>query len=901
MTHRTIDISEAAPTNRFDQTIDWLLACTLAFMPLALGVVEPWSETVTIAAVAALAFCLVLRQTRRDAGLVWTWAYVPMLLFIAVAILQVVPLPSNWVAAISPQTLSVKTKLLADAAPPDKLTFSFYPRATRHDLEVVLLAAAVFVTVLHVYRTADQVKRLLTVIAIIGGAVGLLALLEYLTGADKIYWSIPMPENRRPSGPFVHYSHYAQFMNLSMGAAMGLFLVKARQTHPYRKLRLGRVFRNFRDREYRFAWWLCAVLAVGILTVSISMSRGGVLAMVAALGVTLVSLSRRQGLGGKQWLAGAAIFLACIGVLYFASEKVSDRLATLYNMHDPTQGRAQIYKDVWQESFPRFPIAGMGLGTFEVTYPMFDRGTISALAAYADADWVQLLHEMGIVGMLLVLLFVGVIVFNYFRATRSNRPTICTAAFGLGFGLLAVIINSFSDYGQHLPSIACLSAISCALMINLGRWKRPEETAADEFRTRRAPLPLRVALPAGLLAGLCWLLPQANAARLADQQWQQVEVASSRLEQQGWAGTDEDYAGLVNLAQTAVNLDPGDIDHRYWLAVYHWEAIDHPEPPKDPDQPDDAVTQPATQPVVVPAVDVSKLTMLDPTPDTQPAAPMTQPATQPASPVEPTPSPVKQLPKDKYPEARRIVAELLETRRLCPTYGPLYSVAGQIRFFALHEPSGAAEVELGYNLTKDHPITCYAAALVEGTRGNWDACREHFRRCLELENGRMIPEMVNVCLYRLDRPDMPLEVTQNRLDWYCHVCTCLVDDGRHEQLSDAACAQAVGRLKSQGLPEKLESQASSERGVAAAYSTAGVVCQDRGEFGMAAGYYRKALALDYGNALCRCRLAECYLAMHRTNDAVHEARICLRFDPTMGTAKRIITGVAEGPGRPDAD
>lgn len=889
MTHRTVDISEAAPANRVDLTIDWLLAVTLAFMPLALGVVQPWSETVTIAAIAALAFCLVLRQTRREAAVVWTWAYVPMLLFIAVAVLQTVPLPGSWVAALSPETLALKNKLLGDAASPsDKLTFSFYPHATRHDLQVLLLAAAIFITVLHVYQTASQVRRLLTAVSVIGGLVGALALVQYVSGADKIYWTIPMPDGRRPNGPFVHYSHYAQFMNLSMGCALGLFLVRARAVHPARRLSLSRVFRNLGEREYRFAWWLSAVMLVGFITIFLSMSRGGMISLMIALALTVLSLSRRRGLRGSSWLLGGLALVALFALLYLGFDKITDRLATLHNLPDPTQGRAQIYKDVWQESFPRFPITGMGLGSFEVTYPMFDRSNISSLASYADADWLQLLHEMGVVGMALVLLFVAVIVFHYFRATRSGRPTICAATFGLGFGLLAVMINSFSDYGQHLPAVAALSAVSCALMITLARWRRPEETTQDEFHTARASLPVRVALPAAALLGLCWALPAANATRVADDQWTQVQLAADRLEQDGWAANDEDLQSLVTQAAAAVEADPQDVDHRYWLSVYKWRAIDHPPPMTQPSE-DDATPRVTTQPAA-PEINVAELQPLDHSvPATQPA---TQPADAPAAQAAAMPPGPTTLPADKFPQARAIVAELLDTRRLCPTFGPLYSVAGQIRYFALHDPAGADEVELGYQLTRDHPITCFAAALVDGTRGNWNASRQKFRRALELENGRMIPELVHASLYRLDRPELPIEVAANRIDWLCHVAICLVEDGRHKQVADMACGLAVQYLRSHGLPSDLRTLGSPDAVVPGVYMVAGEVCENEKDYGMAIQYYGQSLTLDYANIWCRYRLAQCLFATHRKQEAAHEASICLRFDPNMWGAKKIISDAA---------
>ena len=62
---------------------------------------------------------------------------------------------------------------------------------------------------------------MLGAIAAVGGAVALLALLQDLTAADKIFWLIPTGVGRANSGPFVDHSHFCQYMNLCVGAALG--------------------------------------------------------------------------------------------------------------------------------------------------------------------------------------------------------------------------------------------------------------------------------------------------------------------------------------------------------------------------------------------------------------------------------------------------------------------------------------------------------------------------------------------------------------------------------------------------------------------------------------------------------------------------------------------------------
>ena len=53
-----------------------------------------------------------------------------------------------------------------------------------------------------------------------------------MIGNGKIYWLVPAPEGAARSGPFVNHSHYAQYVNLSMGAALGLVLLRLQRTSP---------------------------------------------------------------------------------------------------------------------------------------------------------------------------------------------------------------------------------------------------------------------------------------------------------------------------------------------------------------------------------------------------------------------------------------------------------------------------------------------------------------------------------------------------------------------------------------------------------------------------------------------------------------------------------------------
>ncbi|NLT75678.1 MAG: hypothetical protein GXX98_04085, partial [Planctomycetes bacterium] len=178
--------------------MEGILVATLAFMPLAFGVVEAWSEEIVLLSAAVLFMCVFLRGIAVGrTSVTWTWAYVPLAAFLIVALIQLVPMPSAWIDVLSPNTVQQKTTLLSDLSDGadllSTLTLSFYPHATRHDLRLVLAAVAVFVVVLDVYRRPDQIMRLLGAITVIGGGVAVLALLQNVAGNDRIYWCVSSP------------------------------------------------------------------------------------------------------------------------------------------------------------------------------------------------------------------------------------------------------------------------------------------------------------------------------------------------------------------------------------------------------------------------------------------------------------------------------------------------------------------------------------------------------------------------------------------------------------------------------------------------------------------------------------------------------------------------------------
>jgi hypothetical protein len=706
--------------DRFDQTIEWLLISLLAFMPLAFGVVEAWSEQIVAVFAAAISICFVLKLVfQKETKLIWSWSYVPVALFIIIAVVQLIPFQTELINVISPSTAATKKELLGNLPNSDVLlksmTLSFYTNATTRNLRLVLAVASVFFVVVNTYRRPKQIKRLLGAIAVIGGSIAALSVAQSLFGNGKIYWLVPSDSGKAFSGTFINHSHYAQFMNLSIGVALALIMVKVHEAFSGKRVTPPVAFNFISSPAARVLWLLVAMVIIGAVTVFMSLTRNGMISMLIAAGFTTLVLSWRRSLRSQSWVIVLMALGALICVLYVGFDAVYDRLASL-RQFNRYENRLQIIKDI-AVAWTRFPVLGTGLGTHEVVYPMFDRSTIPALAAYAENEYAQAAEETGIVGLAALLAFGFLVWKSYIVSVKSAFTPVRSAAYGLGFGLMAILIHSFSDFGQHLPANAMLSGISCALLLVLAQLQRNENAAGKVVPVSRSSGSLRIAALVCVVGVSTWVLHGANNARLAEASWKKTLMVEQSFIEKDWQVDEEEYTNLISSAITAVSYQPDNVEYRYWLNVYRFKSISRPTD---------------------------------------------------------TDAGIVNVPEDAMDAIRRIVGEFHKAQLLCPTYGAIYCVVGQLEKFVLKDPVGAEHIRKGFKLAPCDPTACFVSALLDIDEQKINAAISKLDRAVELDGG-FFNNVADVYINKLNRPDLALVVAGDNIDRLNYMAGALAD------------------------------------------------------------------------------------------------------------------------------
>jgi tetratricopeptide (TPR) repeat protein len=348
---------------------------------------------------------------------------------------------------------------------------------------------------------------------------------------------------------------------------------------------------------------------------------------------------------------------------------------------------------------------------------MFDRSTITELAAHAENEYAQAAEETGLVGLGLLIIFGIIVWLNFARNIRDSHSAIRLAAYGLGFGLLAILVHSLSDFGQHLPANSVLSAIFCAILLVLAR---SPEGARQEHTSNTvrgiAALPACIFLM-GALVLWAWAIVGADNARRAQARWDMARDVEKGLEDRDWQGSQQEYADLISFAAAASDLEPKNIKYRYWLNVYRWRTTSQT---KDPDTGEIVISQ------------------------------------------------------DLMPTVLNIVDELHKARAICPTYGPAYSTAGQIEKFVLHNNSGAKRIRKGFDLAPCSPTACFLAGYLDVVEGKQEDCVKKLERAVKLD-GSFFRRATDIYANHLSRPNLAISAAGDDIGRLGYVAGVLED------------------------------------------------------------------------------------------------------------------------------
>jgi O-antigen ligase len=383
---------------------------------------------------------------------------------IALVLFQLIPLPEGLLKWISPASLTTYSTF-GNAPAGAYHAISLNPDATLRELFRVLAYAAVFFVIIGHYRTKEQVTPLVKTILAMGCFLVVFAIVQKMTWNDRIFWIYPVDEALKSGagiwGPYINRNHFAGYLGMAIPLGMGLLLYLAPRIRALPESALGLKLARFlaSDRLVPYALLFLLVLTM-TATLFMTFSRGGIIAFAVSSIFFARITWRRRTLRSKTGLLAILAAVLFAAVILASWDRLEERFAELDEDHISRLS-------VWQDSFGivrDYPVLGTGLGSFESAYMRYQTTMPRLLFDHAHNDYVELVTDTGIVGLLLgagmALLFFRMA----FRRWRQKHGMFgkCIGAGGLA-SFVAIAAHSFTDFNLHIPANALLFAVISAL------------------------------------------------------------------------------------------------------------------------------------------------------------------------------------------------------------------------------------------------------------------------------------------------------------------------------------------------------------------------------------------------------------------------------------------------------
>ena len=489
----------------FSEIIVLGMAC---LAPWAFGSVDAWAELALALGIALLGTLAIFSRPRiNPMRRLNCWPSLVLGGLAVLAVAQATSLPAGFLGWLDPVTAALRGTLLpaqpeivlGDPAAPVAFppqTLSLEPGVTVQAAVRLTAAWVLFQGVLGLTSGFAGLRRLGLVLAGNATLMALVGLVQALTWNGNLLWIRPSPNDSAWSsgGPFACHNHFAEYLNLGLGFVLGSLLARGRNGlpcgsggHPPQSLRVRFLDRLLGGRGgHLWAVYAAGVLVVGIVT---SQSRGGFLAMTAAILTLLVGLLVRSG-RLTAWIrlaATLAVILAMSALLLLVLGNAlpyQERITTILEPEGYT-GRFTIWAGAlraWREH----PFWGSGLGSFAAaTTPFLDRDQ-GVVFARGENEYVDLLAEGGLVGLGLGLAFlfgIGRQALQALAAAPSARDR--GAVLGGIFGLLALAFHSLSDFGPHVPGVGVPALIVAGYLVRLGLVAHEPGSSTESAPTTR--------------------------------------------------------------------------------------------------------------------------------------------------------------------------------------------------------------------------------------------------------------------------------------------------------------------------------------------------------------------------------------------------------------------------------
>ncbi len=348
------------------------------------------------------------------------------------------------------------------------------PRTISHDpfwskvTALHIFALSIFWAVsLSTIDRAGRISKLVKAVTIFGFVYAFFAILQSVLSPTKIY-GIYERAYATPFGSFVNRHNYAAYINMAMSLPLGFLFAGA----------------VAKDKRLLYA---TAVALMGV-SLLISGSRGG---LVSAAAMVLLLLILTTGKRGRRQVLIKGALAAGLGVAILAGSIFvggDTSLSRIGGDQGDSKGVSSARTQIWKVTLgvigDNLPL-GAGIGAFGRAYTVHDDQSGLANVEQAHNDYLQVVADAGVPGILLGAWFLFMLLRMGFRAAKIENTFRRAAALGAFCGCFAILVHSIFDFVLHVTAVSVLFIILMTILSASGKKYTDDIADPGELPSRK--------------------------------------------------------------------------------------------------------------------------------------------------------------------------------------------------------------------------------------------------------------------------------------------------------------------------------------------------------------------------------------------------------------------------------
>ena len=392
------------------------------------------------------------------------------MIWLALLVLQLLPLPLDWLKVLSPHSLAAWKNVSALGA---EASISIDPVATEAFLLKSLAYVTAFWLVLVLVNTRVRLRQFVLAIVLSGVAQAMLASFLHISGASYELFFTRIGHGGSALGTFANRDHLAGYLEMTLALGIGMMIATLREGSA----------QNWRQRLRGLLFWLLSgrvlirlMLMLMVIALVMTHSRMGNAAFFTSMlvaGLLGIALSRHATRATVVLLVSLIILDVFIVSTWFGMDRLVQRFeGTSIAAPDRSAGMTA-EESVEERAIPArsalsliddYRWFGSGGGSFYITFPKYQPRELVNFYDYTHNDYAQFMAEVGLIGtavlgLLVLATFVVALRTQYVRRDPLSRGV----AFGVTMGIISLLIHSWVDFNLQIPANALTFVVLLAL------------------------------------------------------------------------------------------------------------------------------------------------------------------------------------------------------------------------------------------------------------------------------------------------------------------------------------------------------------------------------------------------------------------------------------------------------